>query len=154
MVEPARIMAEVRSALSSMVPDGRYALEGATFAPAWEVFPDHEEYLSLRDLGCQALMGGPRVDNAGTLKYPLSVEIFGANYVGTRTSHLSNVPLTAYERLQGMALHVLETLANTTVPSAAIFAAGAEQPIPTAPREEGQLSDWLTGRVLFNLIAT
>lgn len=154
MIEPARIMGPVRDALTAMVPDGRYALEGSGFSPEWLVFPDHEEYLSLRDLGCQALMGGPRIDNEGTLKYPLSVEIFAANYAGTRTSLGSGVALTAYERIQGMALHVLETLSSTKVPGAAIFPSGAEQPIPTAPRSEGQLSDWLTGRVLFNLTAT
>ncbi len=154
MVEPARILAPIRAALAAMEPDGRYALEDATFQPAWEVYPDSEEYLSPRDLGCQVLIGGPTITNEGTVIYAGLVDIFAANYAGTRTSYLSEIPLTAYERIHGMALHVLETLAATPLPGAYIAITGAERPVPTQPRAEGQLSDWLTTQALFTITAT
>lgn len=147
MVEPRRILDAIRAAITAAEPDGRYALEGATFEPRWLVSPDDLDQLSARDLLAIVSLGGPVVQGEALI-YPVQVAILTATYRGERTSYLSSLPLTAQERYHGAALHMLEVLSNVSIPGCAPAPIGYEPPVYSDP------PDYLTGAVFLTLVAT
>ena len=148
MVTARTILSAIRAALEAMEPDGRYALDGETFAPTWLVAPDEDDiFESMRDLLCQPLLGGPLVVGQ-SMVYPLSVAIVGAAYKGERTSYLSSTPMTAMERMHGMGMHVLETIYTLPIHGCMIQPLGYEMPTRSDP------PDFLTTDALFTVITT
>jgi len=147
VVEPREITDSIRAAILAARPDGRYALEGAGFAPTWIVSPDYgEEQLSLRDLLTQVYLGGP-VIAPGSIVYPVSILVVLAAYHGDRTSSLSGRALSCFERLHGAALHLGEVLASTSLDCGGMLAfLGYETPSISEP------PDFVTTSIILTLI--